>query len=162
MALESPGMTDDGARVREEMRSLVAELAAAEGVTLSALEGVKFGRAHRSHPRTPVLYEPGIFILCQGRKRGFFGAQPFTYDANHFLLLSVPMPFEAETFATPDEPLLGVSIKIDLGVAADLALAIDPPAEATSAAEGIASAPLDGPLAETVLRLLRVLRSPLE
>jgi AraC-like DNA-binding protein len=155
-------MSDDAARVRKEMLVLVAELAPAEGMTLSALEGVRFGRSHRAHPRTPVLYEPGIFILCQGRKRGFLGDQSFSYDANHFLLLSVPMPFEAETIATPEEPLLGVSIKIDLGVAADLALALDPGAEATTAAEGIASAPLDAPLAETVLRLLRVLRSPLE
>src|SRR3569833_742817 len=136
-----PGMSDDAARVRKEMLALVAELAPAEGMTLSALEGVRFGRSHRPHPRTPVHYEPGIFILCQGRKRGFLGDQSFSYDANHFLLLSVPMPFEAEPLATPEEPLLGVSIKIDLGVAADLALALDPGAAATTAAEGIASAP---------------------
>jgi AraC-like DNA-binding protein len=155
---------DDSARIRARMRDLVAELAPVEGMTYSALEGVRFGRSHQSHPRAPVLYEPGIFILCQGRKRGFVGDQSFTYDANHFLLLSVPMPFEAETFASPEEPLLGVAIRIDLGVAADLSLAIEPEpdTEATSAAEGIVAAPLDLPLAETVLRLLRALQSPLE
>jgi AraC-like DNA-binding protein len=153
---------DDGARVRLQMRDLVAELATVEGLTPSILEGVSLGRSHRSHPRGPVLYEPGIFILCQGRKRGFLGGQSFTYDADHFLLLSVPMPFEVETIASPEEPLLGVRIRIDLGVAADLALAIEPEAAPTRAAEGIIAAPLDLALAETVLRLLRALRAPLE
>ncbi|HEX4510083.1 MAG TPA: AraC family transcriptional regulator, partial [Burkholderiaceae bacterium] len=153
---------DGGALVRARMRDLVAELAPVEGMTPSALDGVSFGRSHRSHPRAPVLYEPGIFILCQGRKRGFLGDQSFTYDANHFLMLAVPMPFEAETVASEDEPLLGIKIRIDLGVAAELALAIAPETEATSAAEGIVSAPLDVALAETVERLLRALRSPLE
>ena len=150
------------AGVLDEMASLVAALAPNPGATPAPLDGVKFGRAHAAHPRTPVLYEPGIFILFQGRKRGFIGDQSFSYGAGEFLLLSVPMPFEAETLATPEEPLLGVSIRIDLGVAAELALAIDPDAEAVCAAEGVSSAPLDAALADTVLRLLRTLGSPLE
>jgi AraC-like DNA-binding protein len=55
-----------------------------------------------------------------------------------------------------------VSIHLDLAVAAELALAIDPEAEATNAAEGIAASELDAPLAESVVRLLRALRSPVE
>ena len=155
-------MTDGEAAIRAEMTALCDALAPDEGVTYSALEGVKFGRSKVSMPRTPVLYEPGIFILCSGRKRGYLGDQSFSYGANQFLLLTVPMPFEAETVVAEDGPLLGVSIKLDLGVAAELALAIDPEAEVTSVAEGIGSTALDTPLAEAVVRLLRALRSPVE
>jgi len=157
-----PPFSPADASTRAQMTALVAELAVGEGATFSALPGVKFGRSHRSVPRAPVLYEPGVFILCQGRKRGFLGDQVFSYGANEFLVLTVPMPFEVETVATPEVPLLGVSIRLDLAVAADLALAIDPAGAATHAVEGIGAAPLDAPLADTVLRLLRALRSPVE
>jgi AraC-like DNA-binding protein len=145
-----------------EMTALCDALAPAEGMTPSALEGVRFGRSNVSMARHPVLYEPGIFILCRGRKRGYLGDRVFSYGANQFLLLTVPMPFEAETIVAEDGPLLGVSIQLDLGLAAELALAIDPQAEITNTAEGIAATELDLPLAETVVRLLRALRSPVE
>jgi hypothetical protein len=30
-----------------------------------------------------VLYEPGIVIVCQGRKRGFWADRVYLYDAQH-------------------------------------------------------------------------------
>ena len=90
----------DGARIAE-MAALVAELAPEEGMTPSLLDGVAFGRSNRSFPRTPALYEPCVLIVCQGRKRGYFGDQVIEYGANQFMVASVPMPFEGETFATP-------------------------------------------------------------
>ena len=145
-----------------EMTTLVAALAPEEGMTPSLLDGVAFGRSNRSLPRTPALYEPCILIVCQGRKRGYFGDQVMDYGAHQFMVASVPMPFEGETFATPEEPLLVMKVKLDLGMVADLVLALDSTGEAGVAAESLVSAPIDRPLGESVLRLLRALRSPLE
>ena len=153
---------DDDAALRAEMTALVAELAPNEGMTPSLLDGVAFGRSNRSLPRTPALYEPCVLIVCQGRKRGYFGDQVMDYGAHQFMVASVPMPFEGETFATPEEPLLAMKVKLDLGMVADLVLALDSAGEATVAAESLVSAPIDRPLGESVLRLLRALRSPLE
>jgi len=155
-------MAHDEAAIRAEMTALVAELALDEGMTPSLLEGVAFGRSSRSVPRTPALYEPCVLIVCQGRKRGYFGDQVIEYGAHQFMVASVPMPFEGETFATPDAPLLAIKVKFDLGVIADLVLALDAAGEQTVAAESLVSAPIDAPLGESVLRLLRALRSPLE
>jgi AraC-like DNA-binding protein len=152
---------DDAARLAE-MAALVAELAPNEGMTPSLLEGVAFGRSNQSLPRTPALYEPCVLIVCQGRKRGYFGDQVIDYGANQFMVASVPMPFEGETFATPDAPLLAMKVKLDLGVVAELVLALDTTGEPAVAAESLVSAPIDAPLGESVLRLLRALRSPLE
>jgi hypothetical protein len=96
---------------------LLGQLAPAEGITLSELDGVKFMRANSPRPRMPVMYEPSIVIVCQGRKRGFLGEQSFVYDAQHYLVMAVPLPFDCETEASESEPLLAVSIKIDLTVA---------------------------------------------
>ena len=74
------------------MTSLLGALAAKEGMHPSALEGVQLMRASRPIPRTQVLYQPGIVIVGQGRKRGYLGDRVFTYDAHNYLVLSVPLP----------------------------------------------------------------------
>jgi AraC-like DNA-binding protein len=155
-------MAHDDAALRAEMTALVAELAPNEGMTPSLLDGVAFGRSNRSLPRTPVMHDPCVVIVCQGRKRGYFGDQVIEYGAHQFMVASVPMPFEGESFASPEEPLLVIKVKLDLAVIADLALAIDPGFEPAPGAESVATAPVDAPLADSVIRLLRALRSPLE
>ncbi|WP_367889705.1 helix-turn-helix domain-containing protein [Burkholderia sp. L27(2015)] len=55
------------------MIELLLELAPNEGYNLSPLPDIRFLRSNRPLTRTPVLYEPGIVIVCQGRKRGYLG-----------------------------------------------------------------------------------------
>ena len=143
--------------------AMIERLAPSEGFTLSALDGVRLMRANRSLPRTPVLYEPSICIVCQGRKRGYLGEETYVYDAQQFLVLSVPLPFECETQAEPEEPFLGLAIRVDLTVAAELLLALDETGGVAQASpKGICATPLGEQLGEAVLRLLNVLGSPME
>ncbi|MBD7986912.1 AraC family transcriptional regulator [Luteimonas sp. Sa2BVA3] len=145
------------------MTNLLTELAPNEGYTLSALDGVRFMRSDRPLGRTPVLYEPSIVIVCQGRKRGFLGDEIYLYDAQHYLVLSVPLPFSTETEASQAEPMLAVSLRLDLTAVADLVLAIGQSRDHTNVApRGMISTPLGGVLADATLRLLEVLASPLE
>ncbi|MNV04422.1 HTH-type transcriptional activator Btr [compost metagenome] len=147
-----------------QMVALIERLAPNEGYSLSALDGVRFMRSDRPLGRTPVLYEPSIVIVCQGRKLGFLGDQVYVYDAQHYLVLSVPLPFSTETQASKEEPLLAVSIRLDLTALADLILAIDARGGAPEEGVplGIVSTPLEGDLADATLRLLRALCSPLD
>ncbi len=110
---------------RARMADLIVRLAPSEGYTLSAVDGVAFMRSNRPMVRTPALYEPSIVIVAQGRKRGFHGGQTYVYDAQHYLALAVPLPFEIETEASVEEPMLGVAIRIDVATIAELVLAVD-------------------------------------
>lgn len=148
---------------QRRMVELLATLAPAEGMTQSTLEGVKFMRANRPHPRQPVMYEPCIVIVCQGRKRGFLAEQSFVYDAQQYLVLSVPLPFECETEASAAEPLLAISIRVDLTLVAELLMALNDTRGAVhSEPRGIYATPLDRPLSDAVLRLLESLVSPFD
>lgn len=149
---------------REKMASLLERLAPNEGYTQSALDGVRFMRSNRPLGRTPVLYEPGIVIVCQGRKFGFLGNAVHVYDAQHYLVLSVPLPFSTETEASETEPMLAVSLRLELTELTELILAIDEmaPSGAKATPVGMVSTPLDGDLADATLRLLRALGSPVE
>ncbi|MCG1039296.1 MULTISPECIES: AraC family transcriptional regulator [Burkholderiaceae] len=145
------------------MVNLLERLAPNEGYTQSALESVRFMRSNRPLGRTPVLYEPSIVIVCQGRKLGFLGDQIYVYDAQHYLVLSVPLPFSTETEASESEPMLAVSLRLDLTELADLILMIDQSGcHQQGAPLGILSTPLDGDLADATFRLLRALTSPLD
>ncbi|WP_420714813.1 AraC family transcriptional regulator [Roseateles sp. SL47] len=127
------------------------------------MAAVRFLRSDRPLPSTPVLYEPGIVIVCQGRKRGYWADKVYLYDAQHYLAVSVPVPFTMETDASADEPLLAIYLTIDLAVLAKLALDLDAltsPAQAEPA--GMISTPMDEAMSETVLRLLQAMAHPVE
>lgn len=161
--LTRPSLTPVQQDMQTRMAALMDRLAPTEGFTFPGLDGVKLMRSNRSHPRSPVLYEPCICFIFQGRKIGYLGDMSFVYDAQHYLVLSVPLPFETETQASPEEPLLGVAIRLNLSVVAELLLALD---EAGGFAEnepkGIYATPMDVTLSDAVCRLLHVLSSPIE
>ncbi|WP_345814639.1 AraC family transcriptional regulator [Paraburkholderia sp. PREW-6R] len=148
---------------QQRVAELFDLLAPNPGFTRSSLEGVSLMRANAPMPRMPVMYEPSIVIVCQGRKRGFLGDQVFQYDAQQYLVLSVPLPFECETEATPEAPFLAISVRVDLAMVAELLMALN---ESQGAAQndpvGIYSTPLDAPLSNAVLRLMDALASPLD
>jgi len=145
------------------MAAMICQLAPHEGHTLTLLDGVRLMRADGALGRTPVLYEPGIVIVCQGHKRGYLADKIYHYDPLHYLVLSVPLPFSTETDASPEEPLLAVSIRLDMTAVADLVMTIDHHDNALSDSPvGIVSTPLDDTLADTTVRLLKVLFSPIE
>ncbi|HEY2023661.1 AraC family transcriptional regulator [Paraburkholderia sp.] len=146
------------------MVALLRELARDEGYNLTALPSVRILRSDRALSRTPVLYDPGVVIVCQGRKRGYFGDQLFLYDERHYLAVSVPVPFSMETDATPERPLLALYLHLDFPVAAELAARIDRYAEGepVQAPRSMMSTPMDDAMQSSVLRFLEALQRPLE
>lgn len=146
------------------MIALLRDLAPDEGYNLTALPSVRILRSNRALSRTPVLYDPGIVIVCQGRKRGYFGEQLYLYDEQHYLAVSVPVPFSMETEATPDRPLLALYLHLDFTVAAELAAQIDREgtAEPVRAPQSMMLTPMDEAMQASVLRFLEAMHRPLE
>ncbi len=137
---------------------LLGNLAQGEGFSPSRLPGVKFMRSTSPVIRTQVSYEPSIVIVAQGRKRGYLGEQMFTYDANHYLVLSVPLPFECETVASPEGPLLGISIGVTPAVVAEIMMEMEKsPPIPMGKPQAIRANPLDDRLYEAILRLVEAL-----
>lgn len=149
---------------QKRMVALLRALAPEEGYNLTALPSVRILRSNRALSRTPVLYDPGIVIVCQGRKRGYFGDQLYLYDERHYLAVSVPVPFSMETDATEARPLLALYLHLDFALAAELVEEIDRegPPERTSAPQSMMSTPMDEAMQTSVLRLLEAMHRPLE
>jgi hypothetical protein len=149
--------------VRRRMVELLAALTPLEGYNLSPLAEVRFLRSNRPLKRMPVLYEPGIVIVAQGRKRGYLGSEVYLYDAQHYLAVAVPVPFSMETDASEKEPMLAIYLRLDFKVAAELMMQIDACAgPAVAKPRGMVSTPMESALSASVLRFLEAMNDPLE
>jgi len=149
---------------RQRMVALLRALAPDEGYNLTAVPDVRILRSDRALACTPVLYDPGIVIVCQGRKRGYFGDQVYLYDELQYLVVTVPVPFTMETDATPEHPLLAIYMHLDFRVVAELMIQIDRhrmPARQGSP-RSMMSSPMDADLRLSVLRFLEAMNRPLD
>ena len=148
---------------KERLVQLLDQLATNEWDTDSALECVKFIRSNKSIPRILVVYEPSIVIVAQGCKVCYLGDEAYTYNPLNYLVLSVPLPIECETFASPEEPFLGVTISVDVNALSELLLEMDDSsASSSSVPRGIYSTPLTDELISSTIRLLECLNNPLD
>lgn len=157
-------MTDIDA-LRSRMASQAARFARGNGYTPSPVPQVKILYVDQHRPRQPVMYEPGIVIVFQGHKVGYCGNKVFRYDPRNYLVMTVPLPLECETFASQEQPLVGMAVNIDTQMLQDLLIDIGdddflmkPHAEST----GMSCAVLTDEMLCATERLLDVMERPLD
>lgn len=114
-----------------------------------------------------MVYKPGICIVLQGHKMGYLGGQRFRYDASHYLVTSVTMPFECETFASSEEPLRGLYVDIHMRELRHLIGQLDlqreiPNSDDRTLPRGIGPAVMDADMLDTTARLIKNLQSEVE
>ena len=142
---------------RKMIPALLA-LAPDEGYSRTRMAAIKLLRVNESMPHTPVLYEPCIVIVLQGKKTALMGGREFTYYPGHYLVVSAPLPFNSQTTASQQEPLLAMSVSLDVATIAELLIEMGESEVSENEQAGIMfSSPLGEELADTVYRLLLAL-----
>lgn len=149
------------------LKNLKIFLTGSDGATESRLQGVRFFKETKHIPRKPMLYNPGICIVAQGHKIGYLGNHTFRYDADNYLVTSVAMPFECETFASQDDPLLGLYVDIDMAQLHDLIGQMGLQEEVGKLEEndfplGIGPSVMDEDIKDAIVKLLKALRTDTE
>lgn len=153
---------------REEICALLTEktkqLKNKEQNLRSLLPDIQLLYGTQPYGRTPVMYRPGIVFLFSGYKIGYINERTFRYDANEYLLLTVPLPFECETFATEEAPLAGLRLDVDILQLQELLMDIgeDTLFRPGIAESGINSATLSDEILCAAERLLDVMERPLD
>ena len=137
------------------------------GASQSLLQGVRLFKETRHVPKQPMVYSPGLCIVVQGHKIGYLGGHKFRYDASQYLVTSVTMPFECETFASREEPLRGLYIDIDMVQLRELIGQITMHTEAGAGGDrslprGIGPASMDAAMLDAIMRLLKCLHAKAE
>ncbi|MGE4442383.1 MAG: AraC family transcriptional regulator [Desulfomicrobium sp.] len=133
----------------------------------SKLKGVRFFKDTKHVRRRPMLYNPGICIVASGHKVAFLGEREFRYDVDNYLVTSVAMPFECESFPSSEIPLLGLFIDIDMAQLNDLIRQMDLQTEVANLDVsdfplGIGPSAMDEDMKDAAIKLLKALRTERE
>ncbi|MBZ9868703.1 AraC family transcriptional regulator [Mesorhizobium sp. CA15] len=159
--LPNPIRADVG--LRRKLVELAGAIAERVGYNATALEGVRVLRTEAVLHDVPVLYEPGAVFVLQGSKRGVLEREVYLYDEDHYLAVSVPVPFRMESTASPDRPLLAVYVEFDMRIAAEIAAQLEMhSAVGSDRPRSLVSSRMGSDIEDVLLRLLTALRNPAE
>lgn len=125
----------------------------------TAIPGLRFFRRDAAAAPTVCMVEPSIVFVAQGAKRLWVGGEGYTYDSSRLLVTSLDLPGGSEVLtASPQHPCIGLALKLDKRVLAELIAqgglpAPDGAASGAGVAIGAATADILAPL-ERLLALL--------
>ncbi len=151
--------------VRNSLTPLIERYAVEEGITATEWPGLVLGRSNQPVPRFPLMYVPSICVVAQGRKRVYVADGHIIYDPLHYLVVTLPMPLEAEiVVASAKEPFLSLALEIDVSMVGKLLLEMAEeehrPEAKINPTQAIYASPMNDDLLDAVVRLLRALETP--
>jgi transcriptional regulator GlxA family with amidase domain len=147
----------------DELAWQASKLAPHPGYNPTALDGIRILRSEAVLEDVPVLYRPGAVFVLQGAKQGLLDGQIYRYDADHYLGVSVPVPFRMASQASPEMPLLALYLEFDLHLAAEIAMMLENGRNTTrEQARSLVSSPLSPKLRNLLCRTMNALADPRE
>ncbi|MCW4153344.1 AraC family transcriptional regulator [Halomonas sp. 18H] len=141
---------------------LITPLVERDGYISTSLPSVTLMASRRPVPRTPLIYDPSLIIVAQGHKVGHLGDREIHYGPGQYLVQTLPLPFECETQASEEAPLLGVAVRFDPALLGELVAAMGEPATAEVAPVPMDSVSMSPGMQAAVERLLRTLHDSAE
>jgi AraC-like DNA-binding protein len=148
---------------KKALVALASALAPRQGYNPTALASVRILRTEAVLHDIPVLYKPGAVFVLQGSKRGILEGEIYLYDEDHYLAVSVSVPFRMTSDASPQRPLLAIYLEFDMQMAADVAMQIEKHAGPVSAKpRGLLSSRMADDIEDVLLRLLTALGSTVD
>ncbi len=142
-------------------RDAIARHAPQDGSVGTALPGVTLIRCASPTLPMPVIYEPTVCFVAQGRKRATLGSSIIHYDPSSYLLASVGVPVMGAVIeASPAQPYLSLQLDLDAAMLAELALQHPRPAAADATAMSLSRETMTAPLLDAVTRLVMLLDTP--
>ncbi|MGC1549913.1 MAG: AraC family transcriptional regulator [Rhodanobacter sp.] len=146
---------------REELTAIVERFAPTEGVHTTSWGPLSFFRADAAGSPTCAMYEPGLGLALQGTKQILLGQEQFVHEAASYLVTSVDVPVSSKVMrATPQEPCLCLTFRLDVQRIRELLPEITPARAAATSVRGLSLSPLDAGLLDPLLRLARLLDTP--
>ncbi|HEY2464392.1 MAG TPA: AraC family transcriptional regulator [Steroidobacteraceae bacterium] len=146
----------------QELSARVARLAPFDGTHQTALPSLALSRGSAPTVGMPIVFQPCLGIVVQGRKRALLNGEVFNYDALNYLVVSVTLPGMGQVVeATPEHPYLSLRLNLDLEQITRLVLELGDRAPSPAATDrGLFVARLDEPLLDAVLRMVKLLDTP--
>ena len=84
-----------------------------DGIHDTFLDDVKIYTTSQFDPLSPFIYDLCLILVLQGKKIGHLANNTLTYDSKNYLVVPTTLPLECETFASKEEPFIGLVISIN-------------------------------------------------
>lgn len=152
----------DMEKQRAELAAIIRRNTTDDGSYQTAVGSLFMSRHTRSHDFAPVLAQPALCIMAQGRKEVRLADEFFNYDPLNYLVVSVSMPLSGRVVnVSPEEPILAVRLDIDPAEITALIADAGPMAVPTRpTGRGLYVEKIDSAMLDAVLRLARLLDAP--
>jgi len=145
----------------EQFREAIVRHAPEDGTFACAIPGVKLIRCSAPTLPMPVIYEPTVCFVAQGRKRATLGASVLHYDPSSYLVASVGLPVMGTVIeASAMNPYLSVQLDLDPAQLGELALSYARPAGERVAPAGLTLDTMTPALLDAATRLVTLLDTP--
>jgi AraC-like DNA-binding protein len=133
-----------------------------DGLFITPIAGLGLMRASTESLPNPMIYRPALCVVAQGAKSIMLGEEVLEHREMQSLVVSVELPAIGKVIrASADQPFLAISLEFDAGVIRQVMDQLDdPPKPNVDSSLGAYVDHLDGPLADCVLRLIRLLGTP--
>lgn len=152
---------------KQRIRELIDSRLSEDGLVETAVKGVQLFRVTAAIPCAPAVYEPTLVAIVNGSKEAILDGKRHVYDSSQYMCCTMSMPVEAGTpAASPDDPLLGVTISLDTRAMTELAIEMENAAGAIRRPKAgplpaaVALARWDDAFSDALWRLLQLGDSP--
>eukprot|EP00903_Cladosiphon_okamuranus_P003378 g3376.t1 len=152
---------------KHDIKQLIEAQLADDGLVETAIEGVKLFRVTEPMRCAPAVYEPSVIAIVNGGKEAILDGQSYVYDSEHYMCCPISLPVEAGTpHASPESPLLGVSIALNTRVMTELTIEIESAAgvirdpSRTPLPQGFTLTEWDDAFTDAMTRLVQLLSCP--
>ncbi|HWW72769.1 MAG TPA: AraC family transcriptional regulator, partial [Duganella sp.] len=109
-----------GAHQQALARMITGRLSA-PGDYETGIPELRFFRRDAAAPPTVCMVEPSVVVVAQGAKRLWVGGEAYQYDGSRLMVTSLDLPGGSEVLAaSPERPCVGLAMKLDLRVLAEL------------------------------------------
>ncbi|MEN6441540.1 MAG: AraC family transcriptional regulator [Syntrophobacter sp.] len=128
----------------------------------TAIDGLAIFRRNEAKKAENCIYQPLAAVLVQGCKRSIIGSEEYSYGKNHCLVVGVDLPSANYVIgASPEQPLLGLSLYLDKYLTTQLAAEIQPSTRpGNDSCKGMAVAEVDPDVLDAFLRLAELIEKP--
>lgn len=133
-----------------------------EGLFPTPIGGVNIIRSFQERMPMRQIYRPSLCIVIQGAKQILFGEDVLDYGAMECLVVSVELPASGRIVeASREAPFVGMTIDLDVATLRDVLEQLDvPPGPVASPGPCVFVGQVDEPLADCILRLVRMCETP--
>jgi len=164
LTLPRPRDTDALAAARGALAAAIEARTPTDGRHQTAIPGLSLVRYSSNVAPDSGVHKAQFVVAAQGAKRVILAGQAYEYGHTHGLITSLDLPLLSRvTTATPDTPYLCAIYALELPRIAELLADLRvPPPRAAPVGAAISACMLSGPLLDALLRLVRLLDTPVD